>query len=541
MRDRRTKVLVTALLTVCGLLAGCGSDKPGSGSVTAYDGDPKVLNIVAGSEHEAVFEQIVRPWCRDQGLTCTMTKLGSVDQARLLQQGDTPPYDAFWFASSVFQQLGDTGRRLKQAQPMFSTPLVYAGRKSELDALGFTDREVGIEEILTAVEAKRTTAWMTNPTQSNSGATVLLGFLNYFAGNGPGVALTKEQLDSEPVRTGITRFARAFAKTPPSTGLLMDECLAAPQQCKTLFTYEDLVIERNQELVKQGQEPLHVVYPKGVLAISDAPLGFLPHGDNADKQRNFQKLQDFLLTADTQKRLTALGRRPITSIGLSLPDAPKDVFDPAWGVKATLTGQPITFPASPVIEAALENYQTVYRTPTDLVYCIDASGSMDGNGGWDGVRQAANLLFDPVESKKYLLQTGPKDRTAVLVFSSATDGMKWVEGNSTPGLNTLHDAIRKRKPDGNTGIYNCLSNAARQFDAATPDRKRLVILMTDGDDTQGGNGLADIAKTGIPVVAIGFGEGTNTKALREIAQRTGGSFLASGDMVAALRQATGYR
>ncbi|WP_067539671.1 substrate-binding domain-containing protein [Nocardia crassostreae] len=389
------------------MIAGCGGgdDEGGSGSITDYDPSSDVLNFVAGSEHEAVFEQIVGPWCREQKLTCSMTKMGSVDQARILQGGDAP-YDAFWFASSVFQQLGDTGKKLSQAQPMFSTPLVYAGRGSELDKLGFSGREVGIEEILAAVEAKKTTVWMTNPTQSNSGATVLLGYLNYFAGNGPGVPLTREQLDSEPVRTGITRFAHAFARTPPSTGLLMDECLASAE-CKTMFTYEDLVIERNKELVAAGQEPLEVVYPKGVLAISDAPLGFLPHGDNPDKLRNFQKLQEFLLSADTQKRLTELGRRPITSIGLSLPDAPRAVFNPDWGIQSTLAGQPITFPASAVIEAALDKYQTEYRTPTDLVYCIDASGSMGDNGGWDGVLRAADLLFDPAESKKYLLQTGP--------------------------------------------------------------------------------------------------------------------------------------
>lgn len=220
-----------------------------------------MLNIVAGSEHAAVFRQVVQPWCREQKLSCTMTELGSVDQARLLDAGEAP-YDGFWFASSVFQQLGDTGHRLQQAQPMFSTPLVFAGPRSELEALGFTGRDVGIEEILAAAEAKKTTVWMTNPTQSNSGATVLLAFLNYFAGNGPGVPLTRAQLDSEQVRTGITRFTRAFARTPPSTGLLMDECLAAPQQCKTMFTYENLVIERNQELVRAGKEPLHVIYPK---------------------------------------------------------------------------------------------------------------------------------------------------------------------------------------------------------------------------------------------------------------------------------------
>ncbi|MBL1079347.1 VWA domain-containing protein [Nocardia sp. 2] len=538
---RRTKMLVAAILTVCGLATGCGTGEK-SGTIVDYDPAPEVLNIVAGSEHDAVFQQIVQPWCGTQKLTCTMTKMGSVDQARLLTSGDTPPYDAFWFASSVFQQLGDDGHRLQEVQPMFSTPLVYAGRKSEFDALEFTGREVGIEEILAAVEAKKTTAWMTNPTQSNSGATVLLGFLNYFAGNGPGVALTREQLDSEPVKAGITRFARAFARTPPSTGLLMDECLAAPQDCKTLFTYEDLVIERNKELVAQGKEPLQVLYPKGVLAISDAPLGFLSHGDNPDKRTNFRKLQSFLLQADTQKKLIELGRRPITSIGLSLPDAPKEVFNSAWGIQANLQGQPITYPAAAVIDAALDNYQTVYRTPTDLVYCIDASGSMDGNGGWKGVQRAADLLFDPTESKKYLLQTGPKDRTSVLVFDTNTVSQPWTEGNSAASLGALHKAIDSRSPSGNTGIYKCLSTAARQFSGtADPARKRLVILMTDGADTEGGKGLDEIARTGVPVVTIGFGEGVKDDALRDIAQRTGGSYFTSDDMVMALRQATGYR
>lgn len=540
MPYRRTRVLVAALITLGALLTGCGEDR-GPGPVREYNPDANVLNIVAGSEHAAVFRQVVQPWCREQKLTCTMTELGSVDQARLLDAGEAP-YDGFWFASSVFQQLGDTGHRLQQAQPMFSTPLVFAGPRSELEALGFTGRDVGIEEILAAAEAKKTTVWMTNPTQSNSGATVLLAFLNYFAGNGPGVPLTRAQLDSEQVRTGITRFTRAFARTPPSTGLLMDECLAAPQQCKTMFTYENLVIERNQELIRAGKEPLHVIYPKGVLAISDAPLGFLPHGDNAEKLGNFRKLQDFLLSADTQQRLVRLGRRPITSIGLSLPDAPPEVFDPAWGVRTALTEQPITYPAAPVIDAALENYQTVYRTPTDLVYCIDSSGSMADNGGWTGVQRAADLLFDPAQSKKYLLQTGPRDRTAVLLFNGTATSTQWTSGNAASDLRSLRDGIRARNPGGNTGIYRCLSSAAKQFTGpADPDRKRLVVLMTDGADTEGGNGLDDIARTGIPVVVIGFGSAVEEDNLRTIAERTGGSYLTTDDMVAALRQATGYR
>ncbi|WP_067853914.1 VWA domain-containing protein [Nocardia shimofusensis] len=544
MRYRLTVVLIAVSAVLGGLLSGCGEDSK-SGPIGEYDEDPTVLNIVAGSEHTVVFEEIVRPWCRDQGLTCTMTALGSVDQARLLEAGEAP-YDAFWFASSVFQQLGDTGHRLQQVRPMFSTPLVFAGRRAELDALGFLDREVGIEEILAAVEAQRTTAWMTNPTQSNSGATVLLGFLNYFAGNGPGEPLTRAQLESEPVRAGITRFARAFARTPPSTGLLMDECLATPQHCQTMFTYEDLVIERNRELVAAGEEPWHVVYPRGVLAISDAPLGFLPHDDRPEKAANFGKLQDFLLSAETQQRLTALGRRPVTSIGLSLPDAPPEVFDTSWGVRPTLSGQPVTFPVAEVIDAALENYRTVYRTPTDLVYCIDSSGSMAGNGGWAGVQRAADLLFDPVRSEQYLLRPGPRDRTAVLMFDQQSTGPLWADGDGEQALAAVRTAVRDRRPSGETGIYRCLDTAANLLaapglvGAEEPVRKKLVILMTDGEDTVGG-GLDDIAAAGIPVVAVGFGSEVREGTLRRIAERTGGSYLTTDDLVAALRQATGYR
>jgi Ca-activated chloride channel family protein len=50
--------------------------------------------------------------------------------------------------------------------------------------------KVSVNEVLAAVESGKTKVWVTNPTQSNSGATVLFGFLNHFAGNGPGQPLT---------------------------------------------------------------------------------------------------------------------------------------------------------------------------------------------------------------------------------------------------------------------------------------------------------------------------------------------------------------
>src|SRR5215469_497463 len=186
-------MLLSIILTACG-----GSDQSPQKQPQTYDSNPTTLNIIAGSEQQLILDRIVVPWCKTQGLTCNYTLKGSVDQARYLRTGNSP-WDVFWFASSVFQQLGDQDGKLKDVKEMFITPLVYAGWKSEMQKLGFIGRDVSISEILDAVQSQKTNVWLTNPTQSNSGATVYLGFLNYFAGNGPGVALTMQQLNSPAV------------------------------------------------------------------------------------------------------------------------------------------------------------------------------------------------------------------------------------------------------------------------------------------------------------------------------------------------------
>lgn len=541
---RRIFAAVAATLFL--LTAGCSGDE--STGTDSYSADPQVLNIVLGSEQATVFEQVVRPWCEQAGLTCTATPMGSVDQAVLLDREDCaelPPYDVFWFASSVFAQLGDrTCGSLTGSATTFSSPIVFAGWKRKMDGLGFTPGgDTTIQSILAAVESGRTNVWITNPAQSNSGATVLLGFLNHFAGNPPGTPLTRAQLDSPQVRDGITRFARAFAYTPPSTGTMMSECVARPDRCDGVFTYEALVLEQNRELVTQGREPMTMVYPQGSLAFADSPIGFLPHGADTAKQANFERLRDYLTGPEAQRKLVQLGRRPIGGIGLSLPDAPREVFDPVWGVETVKTEQPVTFPAVDVIQAALDNYQTEYRRPGDFVYCIDGSGSMEG-AGWDGVRDAVGTLLDPERSRRHKLLVNPQDSTTVIVFDDTIKGGPWtVDGNDPGQLGELKDRVLALGPTGGTDIRRCLSEAARVLGNHREDgRKRTVVLMTDGRDNGTDNAaVRQLAALGVPVLAIGFGE-VDERDLRGIASGTGGSYLPAGnDVAAALRTAAAFR
>ena len=546
----RGAAALACLLAVAGCTSSGGdfpdpiSSQP-SGPPTGYVADPGTLTIVAGSEQRSVVETIVQPWCSDvRHITCSVTYLGSVDQARLLESGQAD-YDAFWFASSVFAQLGDRQHQLQDLASMSVTPIVFAGWKSQMERLGFVGRDVTIAEVLKAVESHKVTTWVTNPTQSNSGASVYLGYLTWFAHDTTGQALTEAQLGQADVQQGITRFVRAFTKTPPSTGTLMDDCIAQPAQCQTMFTYEDLVMERNNKLVAQGKEPLYVVYPKGSLAIADAPLGFLPHnGGDATKKANFDALQKYLLTDPTaQKAMLSLGRRPADITALSLTNAPPDVFNSDWGIRTTIRDQQLAYPAGTVIEKALNDYQDTFRSPADVVYCLDSSGSMGSNGGWEGVDQAAGLLFDPVQSRRYFLQVNGSDRTTVIVFADSAKGQWTVTGNAPAEITGLRDDIRSLSPDGSTAIYDCLNNAATFFDQNPPaGRKRLVILMTDGKNNAGASELSPaLLALKVPVVTIAFGSDADPAALKAIASSTHGAFIQTNDLVTALRQATGYR
>jgi Ca-activated chloride channel family protein len=544
------KVIAAALAFVALAAAGCsgGGGKP---SQDAYNEDPKVLSIVMGSEQHLVFDQIVRPWCEKNGLTCNAKELGSVDQANKLSEDCTnlPPYDVFWFASTVFEQIGNERcSKLVDSKPMFSSPVVFAGWKHVMDGLGFTPgSNTSIQQILDAVEAGKAKVWITNPTQSNSGATVFFGFLNYFAGNPPGKALTQEQLDSEPVRSGITRFMSKFEHTPPSTKTMMDDCIASPDRCDAVFTYEALVIESNRDRVANGQEPMTVVYPQGSLAFADSPLGFLPHGDNSAKQANFEKLQQYLLGADAQQALLQLGRRPVNSSGLVLPNLPKDVSDNVfradWGIVTDRQEQPIRFPSASVIENALYNYNTVYRQPGNFVYCLDGSGSMEG-AGWDGVSEAANILFDPDQAKKYMLLANPRDSTTVFIFNNGIKAGPWtVNGNKRDDLLGLRKNITDSGPGGGTNIRNCLARAADVFRSYGADpRKKAVVLMTDGQDDSTDNApINELAAMGIPVIAIGLGQVDEHDLRDVIAMKTEGSYIHKDNVVSALRDAAGFR
>lgn len=546
---------LAAVLLVAAVLAACtgGGDtgdqsRPG----TSAGQSNAALRVVAGSEQRQIIDEVLAPWCKSKGYACQFDTKGSVDQARLLAGGGGD-YDAFWFASDVFRRLGDPqNKKLKDVKSVFTTPVVFAGWKSHMQSLGFLGKPVTTADVFDAVTSGRARTWATNPTQSNSGATAYLGFLSHLAGNGPGKVLTAAQLKSAKVQDGIKRFVRAIGQTPASTDDLMVQCRAAPDQCKSVFTYEALIVQHNKELVAAGQEPFYAVYPQGTLAIADAPLGFLPRGGAADaaKRKVLLEMQQFLLSPEGQEQVVSRGRRPASSIGLTLSNPDKSIFNPDWGIQPTLREQVMRFPAEPVIRQALDDYDLKFRRPVDRIYCFDGSGSMDGNSGWTQMTQGAGgnpavtyLLFNPAGQDEYMLKASPQDRTTVLLFSHEIRNQWTVEGNDPAKLKGLEESINNERPDGGTAIYDCIKHAGEIF-ASTPQdgRKRLIVVMSDGQNQDGTPSFDQIPRPTVPVFTVAFGDDADTATLEEIANSTGGQFFADpNDLVSALRKAASYQ
>jgi Ca-activated chloride channel family protein len=93
-------------------------------------------------------------------------------------------------------------------------------------------------------------------------------------------------------------------------------------------------------------------------------------------------------------------------------------------------------------------------------------------------------------------------------------------------------------------MYNCLRRAVDELRKPQPnDRRRLIVLMTDGKSSTSARtaALAAVKDLGVPVIAIAFGKDADPSQLKEVATATNGAFVQQDDLVAALRQAAGYK
>ena len=540
MKIRPLCLLLLAILWVC--CAGCGSSA-GPGGVAGLGGGPaQSLRILSGSENRSL-EPLLKRWGERNRTDVQVEYLGSVDAMLQLAEGATT-YDAVWPAQSLWIDLGDRKKVTRYQQSLMRSPVVFGVKKSVARSLGWVGNDVTVEQILRAAEAGKLRFMMTSASQSNSGASAYLGFLYAFAGR-PEV-LTGAHLERPQVCERIRRILGSVNRSSGSSGWLKDLFVQKYDQYDAMVNYEALVIEANQELIRNGKEPLYAVYPTDGLTLADSPLAYVDHGD-AQKEKLFLALQENLLSPEVQREILATGRRVGLS-GLDTSAADPALFNPDWGINAKRVLNPIRMPPAPVIREALDLYQTAFRKPSYTVYCLDYSGSMQGQGIAD-LKAAMRLLLTPSEARRYLLQASAKDVVRVIPFNHAPIADWTASGNGANAQSALFRQIDSLKESGGTDIYTPVMRAFDDLKQVSKldDYFPAVILMTDGRSNRGGNFATlqqHLQQSGVnadvPVFAVLFGEASEDQ-LREITTSTFGRiFDGRKDLVRAFREARGY-
>ena len=210
--------------------------------------------------------------------------------------------------------------------------------------------------------------------------------------------------------------------------------------------------------------------------------------------------------------------------------------------KAKLSGEqlaPVKYPSISVINEALALYQMELKKPVHVVFCLDYSGSMYGDG-FDELSEAMRQVLIGTENN---IRFTDRDKIDVIAFSSNIIDI-W---SSSSGLSRedIYDYIESTPVDGATALYLAATKGLEILNKENSSEYiPSIILMTDGQANVGTmsslRSYYKSIKKDIPIYSITFGNADEDE-LEEIAELTNGKvFDGKGNLAKAFKKVRGY-
>lgn len=497
-----------------------------------YETTENSLRIISSSENQDL-ENVIKDYAKDNNFEIEIEYAGTLEIMEKLNSGEK--YDAVWCSNSVWLYMLDDSVKISESKSTSVNPVIFAIKESKAKELGFIDRDIYTKDIVNAIKNGKLKFSMSNPTQTNSGATAYLGLLSTLAGN-PEI-LNTIHLEDENVKQELVSLFSGMERSSGSESFLEEVFLKGSYEA--VVTYESSIININSQLEKNNQETLYALYPIDGVSISDSPLAYIDNGNN-EKKELFLNLRNYILSDEGQELLAQTGRR--TWFGGVNENANKDIFNPDWGIDTSKYIVPIKFPNTKIIQDALSLYQSELRKPIHTVFCLDYSGSMYGTG-YQELTDAMKYILTQEEAKKDLLQFTEKDKITVIPFSTnVIDTWQTTDGTNTQKIITN---ILNLEPNGSTNIYDTAIRALEILNQEDENTYNLsIIIMTDGLSNMGY--YSDLSykyrKLGkeIPIYSIMFGNAYENE-LENIAELTNAKvFNGKTDLLKAFKEVRGY-
>ncbi|SEP50525.1 VWA domain-containing protein [Amycolatopsis saalfeldensis] len=514
-----------AVLGLAALLALAGCSSTPDSAEPAGPPEPGTLRVLAGSEL-ADLQPVLDAAEKATGVKVKLTFTGTLEGTQSLANGSLDGhYDAVWFSSNRYPAgIPDAAKRLGNQVKIMSSPVVLGLARSAAQRLGWDSRPVSWGEIAAAAGKKEFSYGMTDPSASNSGFSALVGVASALAHSG--TAVDAQQIAA--VTPQLTQFFSAQAMSAGSSGWLSDAYQRRAtgqdpgQKVDGLINYESVLLSMNA--AGKLPEPMKLIYPSDGVVTADYPLTLLTSAGD-DARGAHQRLTDYLRTPDAQRRIMdTTQRRPVVPGVAPGPQfVPRDLVE-------------LPFPATQqAVDALLSAYFNKIRRPSRTLYLLDTSGSMEG----DRIEALRSALVGLTGADNSLVgryrQFRSREEVTMLPFNTGPQAPRTFtvpEQGPEAELAKIKAFAEGLQAGGGTAIYDSLQRAYQVMEplaAKDPDRFTSIVLMTDGENENGGNlssfrstfGALPAAMRQVPVFTVLFGEGSGDE-LTQVATMTGG-------------------
>ena len=527
-----------AVATAFALLAACSSGSDSSAGSDDGTLPANAFTILAGSELKDVDTQLGEEIRKATGIDIRFSYAGTLDAIDQLNAGEQ--FDAVWVSHGKYLAMNpDLKARIVAQEKIMLSPVILGVKRSKAVTLGWDRNDPTWKDIADAASAGTFTFGMTNPTSSNTGFTAVIGIAAALASNPD--ALT----EADVANPALKAFFQGQRMTSGSSGWLADAYAGDPSKVDGIINYESVILSLNAN--GKLSEPLVPVYPKEGIITADYPLMLL----NAGKRAEYDRLVAYLRSTAFQTTLSAVTlRRPVNAESQAAASIPKRTL-----IELPFPGQP------QVINGLLDAFLADVRVPSTSRYVLDLSGSMDDEGRIGQLKAAMNTLAggDAGSLSSRYARFQNRERVGVIPFNrepmpTLMFDMGTTTAENAATLSSIKTAVEQMQPDGGTAIYDsvqrAMSELAAEKSAETTPRYYTIVLMTDGENTDGMDlsdllrwrDMQDDAVKSIRVFPIVFGN-ADADEMKSLAEATGGKAFEAkpGALAKVFKDIRGYQ
>lgn len=511
MKDKNSKIIIFGIIAFifCVFVFSNKSNK-----LVNHGSD--TFTILASTSTSAVDSEIIS-YGKKNGIDVRIEHHGDLEIVDILNS-DSKNYDAVWISNSIWLYMLDNSNLTTDSKSIVIDPVVMAVTRSKAKELGFVGKDVYNKDILNSIKNGSLKYVMASVTQTNTGATTYLSFLNSLAGN-PEV-LTTDMLKDETLQQNLKDFFKGVERVSGDEDYLVEMFMKGDYNA--MINYESSLIDLNKKLEASGKEPLYLIYPVDGVAINDMPFAYINNNSSdLENKEDFLKIQSYLRSDEMISKMESLGYR--SWYGGIKKDTDNNVFNKDWGIDTSKYLKDMKYPSKKVITDAINLYIEKFRKPTHVVFCLDVSGSMIGEG-MDELTEAMTYILDYESASKDKLQFSDTDKITVITFNS--DVEKVYDTKFGKDTSEVIKDIKSLKAGGGTNIYSPSIEALKILSKDDSSLyTKTVILMTDGESN--GGSLKELSNyykktnSNIPIYSITFGYSDDDQLL-DIANLTNG-------------------